>query len=146
LRDIAPAVDRTNNAVVIWGTLFSGLAAAHLIDEFVWGAPAEFHLSVVTTEVLALVFLTALAGLVAVAAKGSRAGYLGLAIAGFLVGVADALKHAPEIARPGAWRSGLVSEGLAIALTVVALLTGLTSALAYRRRRKGLHKDTASNG
>jgi len=121
--------------VIVCGTLFSGFAGAHLIDEFVWGAPAEFHLTVVAAEVLSLVFLSALVGLVVAAGKETRAGYFGLALIGALIGIADPLKHGMEILSPGAWRSGPVSEGLAIGLTLAALLTAWTSSTAFRRSR-----------
>ncbi len=74
---------------------FCGFSAAHLIDEFVWGAPAEFHLSIEAAEVLALAYMLALAGLTVAAARGSRPGLRGLAISGALLALADVLKHAP---------------------------------------------------
>jgi hypothetical protein len=60
------------------GTAFVGFSAAHLIDEFLWGAPQEFHLLVGTTLVLALFFVTALAGLLAGAAMRRPTSTLGL--------------------------------------------------------------------
>jgi hypothetical protein len=114
--------------------LFVGFSAAHLIDEFLWGAPAEFHLSIEAASILALVFLTSLAGLLASACRGRRAGYVGLAIAGILIAVADALKHVSEILAPGHWRSGAVSEFLALGLTLSAVFTAGASVRALRRR------------
>lgn len=131
----SPRPDPQARSVTVCGTLFAGFAAAHLIDEFVWGAPAEFHLPVVAAEVLSLMFLLSLMGLVAAAARGMRGGYLGLGIAGLLIGVADSLKHGMDILAPGVWRSGIVSQGLAIGLTLAALLTAWTSIAAFRRRR-----------
>ncbi len=98
--------DREKNVVVICGTLFSGFAAAHLIDEFVWGAPAEFHLSVEWALILALVFIVALVGLVTAAARATRASYLGLTIIGLLIAIADTLKHAMGILAPGRGAQG----------------------------------------
>jgi len=114
---------------------FGAFSAGHLIDEFVWGAPAEFHLSVEAAEGLALVYMLALLGLTVAAARGSRTGLAGLATAGFLIALADVLKHAPEMVQPGPWRSGLVSEGLALGLTLSALLTGVTAIAALRDPR-----------
>lgn len=36
------------------GIALAGISAAHLIDESMWGAPAEFHLPEGTTESLSL--------------------------------------------------------------------------------------------
>jgi hypothetical protein len=126
-----------NRAVVlVGGSLFSGFSAAHLIDEFLWGTPAEFHLSVEQALLLAFLFITSLVGLVTLAGRGRRGGYLGLAIIGMLIGLADLLKHVPEILRQGQWRSGALSEFLALGLTVSALVTAAASIRALRRTRR----------
>jgi hypothetical protein len=123
-----------NRAIVLaCGSLFSGFSAAHLIDEFLWGAPAEFHLSIEGALILALIFITSLVGLVALAGRGRRGGYLGLAIIGTLIGLADLLKHVPEILRQGPWRSGVLSEFLVLGLTLSALFTAASSIRALRR-------------
>ena len=114
-----------HTALLTAGTAFVGFSAAHLIDEFVWGAPEEFHLSVETTLVLALLFVTALAGLLVGAARGRRTSIFGLGLIGALITVADVAKHAMDIAAPGPWRSGAVSVFLAAGLTVSAALTAV---------------------
>jgi hypothetical protein len=108
-------------------TLFTGFAAAHLIDEFLWDAPAEFHLSTEFTLLLALAFMTSLAGLLASAAAGSGVAFGGLALIGLLIALADTLKHVVEIIQDGPWRYGTVSEFLALGLTLSALLTAVTA-------------------
>lgn len=123
---------RSHVPALVSAVAFAGFSAAHLVDEFVWGAPAEFHLAEDVTEILVLAYMVALVGLIAAAARGSRAGYLGLAIAGGLISVADVLKHGIEIAAPGPWRFGPVSLFLAAGLTLSALATAVTSILALR--------------
>jgi hypothetical protein len=122
---------------LVCGVAFAAFSAAHLIDEFVWGAPAEFHLSVTAAQMLALAYMIALVGLVVMAASGSRAALPGLVLGGLLIGVADIMKHGPEIAAPGPWRSGLVSGLLALGLTVSALLTAIAAFRTWRRATKG---------
>ncbi len=124
-----------NRRTLVAAVAFSAFSGAHLIDEFVWGAPAEFHLSVEATELLALLYLLALIGLTVAAARGSRAGLTGLAVAGTLLSIADVLKHAPEILQPGGWRSGPVSECLAFGLTLSALATAVSAIACLRARR-----------
>ena len=111
---------------------FAAFSAVHLIDDFLFDVPLEFHLSVPFTLLLALAYMVALVGLVAAAAGGSPAGYLGLAIAGVLIALAQLLKSMPEILQPGPWHAGLASELVAIGLGLSAALTAVASFLAWR--------------
>jgi hypothetical protein len=112
--------------------VFAGFSAIHLIDDFLFDVPLEFHLTVAVAEVLALAYMIALVGLIAAASHQSSTGYLGLTIAGFLITLAQILKSAPEILRPGPWHSGAPSELLAAGLAVSAAITAITSVLARR--------------
>ena len=76
--------------------------------------------------------MSAIVGLRVQAARGRRAGYLGLAVGGGLIFAANVLKHGADILEPGPWRDGLVSVGLAPGLTLSSLITTLT---ALRRLR-----------
>ncbi len=118
---------------------FVAFSAVHLIDDFLFDVPLEFNLSVPFTLLLALGYMAALAGLVATAGGGSTTGYLGLAIAGFLIGLAQLLKSVPEMLRPGPWHSGAASELTAIGLGFFAATTMVFSLFAYRTssRRPG---------
>lgn len=123
---------RWQGVAIASGVAFTGFSAAHLIDEFVWGAPGEFHLSESTTELLALAYMLALAGLVAQASRGRRGGYLGLAVAGGLIFAADVIKHGVEIVTADVWRFGLISVGLAAGLMISSLMTVIASVQALR--------------
>lgn len=131
----ARGVRRTHAALLAAGTGFVGFSAAHLIDEFLWGAPREFHLSVEATLLLALAFVTALAGLLAGAAMRRRTSIFGLGLIGALIVLADVSKHGMEIAAGGTWRSGAVSVFLAVGLTLSAALTAILAFLTWRARR-----------
>jgi hypothetical protein len=124
-----------HTALLVAGVAFIGFSAAHLIDEFLWGAPEEFHLAVGTTLVLALVFVTALAGLLVGAAMHRSASTFGLGLIGALIAVADIMKHGPEIALAGTWRFGPLSVALAAGLTLSAGLTGVLAFLTWRALR-----------
>lgn len=124
----------SNGRLLVVANLFAAFASAHLIDEFLWGAPAEFRLSVPAALLLALVFMAALTGLIALAAKGSPKAYLGLAVIGFLIALADLAKHGPEMMAERPWRSGAISVLLSLGLTLSGLATGFLS-VAERRRQ-----------
>jgi hypothetical protein len=117
---------------IISAVVFAGLCAVHLIDDFLAGVPQEFNLTIPVAGLLALAYMIALIGLIAAAASRSRSGYLGLAIAGFLIAFAQLAKSLPEILMPGPWRLGLPSESIAIALAISAALAAVTSLLAWR--------------
>ena len=112
--------------------MFSGLSAVHLIDDFLADVPREFNLSVDLTLLLSLAYMVALVGLIAAAAARRRTGYLGLAIAGLLITLAQMLKSIPEMMLPGPWRAGPSSEWIAVGLVVSAFATMITSFLAWR--------------
>ena len=125
-------MDARRDPTLAAGVAFVGFSAAHLIDEFLWGAPAEFHLAESTTEVLSLAYMLAIVGLLVQAARGKRGGYLGLAIGGGVILAADVLKHGADILAPGPWRDGPVSIGLALGLMLSSLLMSI-SALRWLR-------------
>jgi len=126
-----------SNRVVLAASIFAGFGVAHLIDDFLFGVPAEFNLSNEAAQVLGLAFFAALTGLAALAGRGSRQSYVGFMVIGTLLAVADVLKHLPEILRSGSWRSGLASETFSIGLIVSGLTVALVSYLAWREGRQG---------
>jgi hypothetical protein len=124
-----------HTGLLVAGVAFVGFSAAHLIDEFLWGAPQEFHLAVGTTLILALLFVTALAGLLVGAGMRRPASTFGLGLIGALIVLADVSKHGVEIVAAGPWRSGPVSVFLAAGLTLSAGLTAVFGFLAWRSLR-----------
>jgi hypothetical protein len=120
-----------SNRVVCTAAVFAGFCAAHLIDDFLYGVPAEFHLSNTTSQVLGLAFFVALTGLIALAARGSRQSYLGLVVIGLLLAAADTTKHVPEMLAPGPYRSGW-----SVVFSLGLIVSGLaTAAVSYGARR-----------
>jgi hypothetical protein len=125
-------LSKWHSPALVSAVAFAAFSAVHLIDDFLYDVPHEFHLSVPTTLLLALAYMAALVGLVAAAAGGSRTGYLGLAIAGLLIALAQLLKSAPEILEPGPWHLGWASELAAMGLGFSAAATTFFSVLAWR--------------
>lgn len=122
-----------SNRVVLAASIFAGFGVAHLIDDFLYGVPAEFNLSNEAAQVLGLAFFAALTGLAALAGRGSRKSYLGFTIIGGLLALADVLEHLPEILRVGPWRSGLISGTLSIGLIASGVVVAVISYLAWRK-------------
>ena len=127
------ATDRCwSNRVVVVSSIFAGFGAAHLIDDFLYGVPAEFNLSNPPTQFLALAFFAALTGLIALAARGSRASYRGLITIGLLLALADTLRHIPEIVGSVIFRSGAASIIFSVGLIVSGLVTASVAGFALR--------------
>jgi len=125
---------RWSNRVIIVSSIFAGFGAAHLIDDFLFGVPAEFNLANPPTQFLALAFFVALTGLIALAARGTRASYQGLITIGLLLALADTLKHVPEIVGTTSYRSGTASVVFAIGLIVSGLVMAAVAWLALRHQ------------
>ena len=121
-----------HSPTIVSAVAFAAFSAVDLIDDFLFDVPLEFNLTVPFTLLLALAYMAALVGLVAAAAGGSPTGYLGLAIAGFLIALAQLLKSMPEMLQPGPWHSGSASELAAMGLGLSAAATTFFSFLAWR--------------
>ena len=97
---------RWSNRVVVAAVLLTGFGAAHLIDDFLYGIPADFGLSNEVSQVLAVVYFIITSLLLVLAARGNKAGYIGNLVLGLFLLTADMLKHGTEGLFAGPWRSG----------------------------------------
>jgi hypothetical protein len=127
---------RWSNRVVIAGVLLTGFGAAHLIDDFLYGVPADFGLSNEFGQLLAVAYFIITSVLLVLAARGNRAGYIGNLGLGLFLLVADMLKHGSEGLFAGPWRSGLFSRSLAfgVMLTAVGLVAVSYGAWQHARQ------------
>lgn len=97
-------------------------AVPHLIDDFLFGIPAEFGLSVHLTQVLAGIFIVIYLGILVPLAQGKKGGLYSAMGMGAFLALAGILKHIPRMIQPGPYWSGGFSEGLIIGL----ILSGLS--------------------
>jgi len=119
--------------ITLWSaSAFEAFSAAHLIDDFLAGVPAEFNLSEPVTLLLALAYMFALTGLIAAAAHGSQPGYTGLITAGVLITAAQFAKSVPEILQPGPWRAGPISVFLVVGLALSGVVMSVAAARCIR--------------
>jgi hypothetical protein len=125
-----------SDRVIIAASVFSGFGAAHLIDDFLYGVPAEFHLSNELSQFLGLFFFAALTGLIALAARGRRRSYFGLVVIGTLLAAADTTKHLPEMLSSEHYRSGLASTAYAVGLVLSGIATAVVAYAAWLRARR----------
>ena len=125
-----------SNRVVVAAVLLTGFGAALLIDDFLYGVPADFGLSNGFSQVLAVVYFIITSLLLVLAARGSKAGYIGNLGLGLFLLLADVLKHGSEGLFAGPWRSGLFSRSLAFGVMLIAVGLILVSYGAWQHARR----------
>jgi len=128
------------NLVLINGAIMVGIAIPHLIDDFLFGIPAEFGLSNHQAQTMAGVFGSVLIAVFSLAARGQRWGYIGTAFLGGFLALAGILKHAPKILQPGPYWSGLFSELLIGGLILSGISLLIFSIYAVRKFDQSLHE------
>ena len=127
---------RWSNRVVAAAVLLTGFGAAHLIDDFLYGIPADFGLSNEFGQVLTVVYFTITSLLLVLSARGNKAGYIGNMGLGLFLLVADMLKHGSEGLFSGLWRSGLFSRSLAFGVMLTAVGLAVVSYGAWQHTRQ----------
>jgi hypothetical protein len=119
--------------VVFYLTLIT-VSIPHLIDDFLFGVPAEFGISEKTAQILAGLFILIYTAVLIPLSAGKRMGLLGALLMGVFLALAGILKHIPLMVLPGPYWSGPFSEGLIIAMIVSGLACSLAAALALRSK------------
>jgi hypothetical protein len=125
-----------SDRVVVAAILLAGFGAAHLIDDFLYGVPADFGLSNEVSQVLAVIYFILTSLLLVLAARGNKAGYIGNMGLGLFLLLADMLKHGSEGLFSGPWRSGLFSRSLAFGLMFTSIGLVVVSYGAWQHARR----------
>ncbi len=127
---------RWSNRVVVAAVLLTGFGAAHLIDDFLYGVPADFGLSNEFGQALAVAYFIMASLLLVLAARGNKTGYIGNMGFGLFLLLADTLKHGSEGLFSGPWRDEPFSRSLAFGalLSSVALVAVSYCAWQYVRQ------------
>lgn len=121
-----------SHGVLVLGVLVVFFAAPHLIDDFLYGIPAEFGLTDQLAQVLAGIFHAQLALILVLVARERKAGYFGSLFWGIFLTLAGILKHVPEILKPEPYWSGLFSEALILGLILASSALAAVSLFALR--------------
>ena len=115
------------------GVATVAFAVPHFVDDFLYGMPAEFGLTNPQAQVLGGLFFGAMAGILVLAGRGSRAGMCGSIAVGLLLAAAVLLRHVGPILKPGPYWGGVLSELSIIGLGASSLGWAITSFVALRR-------------
>ena len=109
------------NLMLLTYLLLAFFAIPHLIDDFLFGIPAEFGISVQLAQFLGGVFIVLYLGILIPMARGKRSGVIGGIGMGIFLALAGILKHIPLMLLPGPYWSGWFSEGLIIGLILCGI-------------------------
>lgn len=105
----------------------------HLIDDFLFGIPAEFGISVQLAQFLGGVFFVLYLGILIPLVRGLRAGVISAISMGCFLALAGILKHIPLMLQPGPYWSGWFSEGLIIGMIVSGISLAYTGMAALKK-------------
>ena len=123
------------NMIVI--TLYIGMtffAAPHLVDDFLYGIPEEFGLTVIQCQWLVGTFFIRYMGIFALVVQQKRGGYYGAAFMGSFLALAVLLKHMPKIILPEPYWSGFFSEFTIIGLMICGILVTIAATFALKEK------------
>ncbi len=101
------------------------VSIAHSLEDFVYGIPARFGLSVATAALLlGAGYVVQVTGIL-LATKGQRSGYVLTLVTGAVWAIAAALDHLGEVLTIWPYREGVISKALEVGI----MLTGVALAL-----------------
>ena len=114
--------------------LLAFFAIPHLIDDFLFGIPAEFGISVKLAQFLSGVFIVLYLGILIPLTRGKRSGVIAASAMGIFLALAGILKHIPLMLQPGPYWSGWFSEGLIIGLILSGVGVAAAGVAALKTR------------
>ena len=120
LEEKSLAIKRTGSVIAFY-LLLAFFAIPHLIDDFLYGIPADFGISVRLAQFLGGVFIVIYLGILIFLVQGRKRGVIAAIGMGTLLALAGILKHIPLMILPGPYWSGWFSEGLIIGLIMSGL-------------------------
>ncbi len=108
-------------------------AIPHLIDDFLFGIPKEFGISVHLAQFLAGPFIVIYLVILVPLARGKRAGVIGAMSMGVFLALAGILKHIPLMIQPGPYWSGWFSEMLIVGMILSGMGVTITGVQALKK-------------
>lgn len=104
----------------------------HLIDDFLFGIPEEFGISIHATQVLSGLFWILYALILKGLVINKRWGLSWGIFMGSFLALAGILKHIPLIIKPGPYWSGWFSETLIIGMIITGILLAISGIITLR--------------
>lgn len=133
-RPAIPALRRANRsywAVIASSLALLGISVAHSLEDFVYGIPARFHVSVIDAALLLGAAYIVQVGCLLLAAQRVRSGYVLTGLTGAGWAIAAAADHLGEVLTVAPYREGILSKALEVGIMVVGVLLAAASAWAW---------------
>ena len=126
---------RPQNLVIGFSLLLLWVSIAHSLEDFVYGIPARFGLSVATAAlILGAGYAVQVTGIL-LAAKVLRPGYLITLATGAVWTVAAAVDHLGEVLTVWPYREGIISKVFEVGIMLTGAALTLVSLWAFFQRR-----------
>ena len=123
---------KTNSWVVGTAIVLVGFSIAHVLEDFVYGIPAQFGFETAPAAALLGTACAIHVVLIVLTAQGNKLGILGNLAAGIIWALAATIDHLDEILFVQPYRAGWPSKGFEIGLILSALALAVISFLAWR--------------
>lgn len=125
---------RKQVAVLLFSFLLLWVSIAHSLEDFVYGIPARFGLSVgLAALILGAGYGVQVAGML-LASKESSAGYFLTGITGAAWAIAAAIDHLGEVLTAWPYREGVISKALEVGIMIFGVVLAVISLLALISR------------
>lgn len=125
---------RRQTAVILFSFLLLWVSIAHSLEDFVYGIPARFGLSVALAAlILGAGYGVQVAGIL-LASKEKRAGYFLTGITGAVWAIAAAVDHLGEVLTAWPYREGVISKALEVGIMLFGVVLAVISLLALLPR------------
>jgi hypothetical protein len=122
-------------AVIVCSLALLGVSVAHSLEDFVYGIPARFHLSVIDAALLLGAAYIVQVSCLLLATLRARIGYLLTGLTGAAWAIAAAVDHLGEVLHVAPYRAGIVSKALEVGIIVMGVLLAAASTWALGATR-----------
>ena len=133
-------INDKSSSLIPWLVIVSAasflVTLPHAFEDFVYGVPQRFGLSVMTAGFLvAIGYFVHVVGML-LALRGKRAGLYILLLIGLGWTGGAVFDHLPEILRAGPYRQGTISKVMVLLIIQIGLILVILSAVAIRQHRR----------
>lgn len=117
----------SQKGVIVLSLLLLWVSMAHSLEDFVYGIPARFGLSVISAAlVLGAVYVVQVTGIL-LASKNARSGYMLTLATGAVWAIAAAADHLKEVLIVWPYREGVLSKLLEVGIMLVGAALAVVS-------------------
>ncbi len=132
-------INDKSSSLIFWTVIVSAasnlVTLPHVFEDFVYGVPQRFSLSLLAAGFLvAIAYFAQIIGML-LSLKGRRAGLATLLLIGLGWTLGAAFEHLPEVIRSASYRQGTMSKVIVLLIIQVGLIQAVLSAMAIRRLR-----------